>query len=285
MVIQALTKVASIGEVVHKINNEVNGWLVRGLVLQVVNRTTDTLTLDADNTKHTSGGWADDPPDITIPPEQVSTFGSKGSLGLGFATEGKITYTGTLNVSYEITWQVPVIGENITAGYVEGGARRYFSERSVVGAFDVAVSRHELAYQPMQGSWRHCARCATLNHQTDGLDAACVSGLTHDNGVSKDYFVLLGGVGGLDWVTKHCSKCECMVAGPPVVPGACAAGGQHDVSEAGWYAMVADAGAPGEPGWQTCVLCNGIVIDSGRPCPSGGTHLVPPAPTFNVWHG
>ncbi|WP_301123822.1 hypothetical protein [Mycolicibacterium fortuitum] len=289
MVIKAISEAAAILETIHKINKEVNDLFYRGIVVKVENRTTDTLTLDFDRSTHTSGGFSKDLPDLSVAPGKASIFGSRGTLGLGFPTEGKAFYRGTqLNFTYEVNWQVPTIGDNTTNAYIDGGAHRYLSDNSAVSAFGDASAEHALSLGPMQRSWRRCIRCGTLNNTSSGLDAPCVTPpggneVFHDNDMSKEYSVLLGGLGGLDWVAKQCSRCTCLVAGPPALPAACAAGEQHDVSGGDWCAVVADQDAPGDPGWRACVLCGGIVIDADAACPTGGKHFVSPAPMFTVW--
>ncbi len=81
MVLQALTEGAAIAQTAQQIFNEVNTFLSKGVVVQIENRTSISLTLSGQG-QHDSGGF-NNPPDPTIPPSHVSTFGSKGSLGLG----------------------------------------------------------------------------------------------------------------------------------------------------------------------------------------------------------
>ena len=283
MVLQLLTQTVAIGAKVKEIHDQMNTLFTRGIVVTIANATSEMLKLT--HQEHTSGAF-EVPPDNNIPPAHASTFGSKGSLGFGFASKGKVRYSGTtLNFDYIINWEVPIIGDNYCIGTKEGGARRYIEAAGSTGAFAVPSSKHDLWFAPTQDQWRRCGRCGTLNLQAGGLDGACVGGGTHDNSVSGNYFVLSQGFPSLDpWVGKHCGRCDCMVHGEALIPGSCAAGGNHDQSQPGWYALVADAGSPGETGWRLCGLCNGIVIDPSRPCPSGGwPHAVLPAPVFNMW--
>lgn len=274
---------AAIAQKAQQLASEVNTLLSRGVVVHIENRTSVPLVLVPAGTGHDSGGF-NDPPDPTIPPNHASLFGSKGSLGLGPAAVGRVHYGGSgLDLSYTVSWDVPILGENTGSSRCDGGARQYFRATDSVGAFGSSIAKHELSFRPMEDQWRRCARCGVLNHQTGGLDAACVNGTTHDNSASKNYFVISDGTFGVDlFVAKHCTKCECLISIPAVQP-ACAAGGQHDSSEPNSYVIVAAANAPGETGWHICVMCAGLVIDSSRPCPAGGIHVVAPAPIFAMW--
>jgi hypothetical protein len=279
MALQAISNLAAIAGDVARIYSEVNTLLSKGIVIQIENKTRTPLVLA--RSEHNSGGF-NDPPDNTIPPDHVSTFGSKGSLALGVATAGRVTYGGTgLDLSYQVDWDVPLFGQNTGGSRCDGGARQYFVAAASVGAFAVSIAKHELSEKQTQDQWKRCAKCGTLNHQTGGLDAACIAGGTHDNSTSRNYRVISRGVQGVDpWVGKRCTKCECMVIGP--IPGPCYAGGLHDLSDPEWYTLVSHPNAPGETGWHPCALCTGIVIDPSRGCASGANHIVAPGPVFNI---
>ena len=274
------TEAAAIAQKAQQLVGEVNTFVSRGVVVHIENRT--SVALELVRKEHDSGDF-NDPPDPTIPPNHASLFGSKGSLGLGPASVGRVEYTGSgLNLTYHIDWEVPILGDNTGSSRCDGGARQYFRATNSIGGFASSIAKHDLAFKAMEDQWRRCATCATLNHQTGGLDAACVNGTTHDNSVSANYFLISGGVMGVDpFVAKRCTKCECLISVP--VPGACAAGGVHDPSDPGFYTVVAESNAPGDPGWRVCATCAGLVIDASRPCPSGGTHVTVPLPSFTFW--
>lgn len=275
------TEAAAIAQKGTQLANEVNTVVSRGVVVHIENRTSVSLELIAK--EHDSGDF-NDPPDNTIPPNHASLFGSKGSIfGLGPAAVGRVQYAGqNLDLAYHVDWDVPIIGDNSGSSRCDGGARQYFRASSSVGGFASSIAKHDLSFKSIEDKWRRCARCGTLNRQTGGLDSACVNGTTHDNSVSHNYFLISDGSLGVDpFVAKHCTKCECLISLP--VPGSCAAGGVHDVSEPGFYTIVAEANAPGETGWRVCATCTGLVIDASRPCPTGGVHTTVPAPVFTFW--
>ena len=274
------TEAAAIAQRAQQLASEVNTVLSRGVVIHIENRTSVSLALI--NTAHDSGDF-NDPPDPVIPANHASLFGSKGSLSLGPATAGRAQYAGSgLDLAYHIQWDVPIIGDNTGASRCDGGARQYFLATHSVGGFASSIAKHDLSFKALEDQWRRCARCGILNHQTGGLDAACVNGTTHDNLASKNYVLISGGSLGVDpFVAAHCTKCECLISVP--APGACAAGGAHDASGTSFYTIVSAANAPGDTGWLVCVSCGGLVIDASRPCPSGGIHTVLPAPVFTFW--
>lgn len=276
------TQAAAIGQKAQQLVSEVNTFLQRGVVIHVENRTSVPLKLIGSG-EHDSGGF-NDPPDPLIPPNHASLFGSKGSLGLGPAAVGRVQYSGVgLDLRYDINWEVPLIGDNTGSSKCDGGAREYFETTNSIGAFASSISKYDFSFKTLEDGWRRCARCGTLNRQTGGLDAACVNGTTHDNSLSKNYFLISGGMFGVNpFVAKHCPNCECMFSVP--FPGSCAAGGLHDASEPGFFTIVAATNAPGEAGWRFCATCSGLVIDPSRPCPAGGSHTVVPVPMFTVWH-
>jgi hypothetical protein len=269
MVLQVVSNLAAIAATVAQILSQVNSVTSRGLAIQIDNKTHTPLVLI--NSAHDSGGF-NDPPDNTIPADHASIFGSKGTIG----TAGRVQYGGSgLDLAYHVSWDVPLIGANTGTTRVDGGVAPYYLAVNSLGALAVAVAKHELLEHQTEDQWRRCAKCGTLNHQTGGLDAVCIAGGTHDASVSRNYKVISRGV--TPW--KRCTKCECMVSGS----GPCHAGGLHDLTASGSYTLVSHANAPGETGWRMCGLCAALVIDSGRPCPSGATHVVAPEPVFKMW--
>lgn len=277
MALQVISNLVAIAGDVTRIYNEVNTFVSRGIVIQISNKTRTPIVFVG--SEHDSGDF-NDPPDNTIPPDHVSTFGSKGSLTLGPATAGRVAYSGAgLDLTYKIDWEVPLLGENTSNSRCDGGARQYFVAAKTVGQFSVVVAKHELSEKQTQDQWKRCEKCGTLNHQTSELDAACIAGGTHDNSTSRNYRVISRGMLGVDpWVGKRCTKCECMVMGPT---GPCYAGGLHDLSDPNSYTLVSHPNAPGETGWRLCGVCTGIVIDSSRGCASGASHIAAHDPVFN----
>ena len=67
-----------------------------------------------------------------------------------------------------------------------------------------------------------------------------------------------------------------MCFGGDATEGACAAGGAHDTSGSGDYALIQNApGAPGRHGWRRCQKCDGLWFAgaaAGGSCPAGGAH-------------
>lgn len=266
MVLKAVADLAGIAASVAESAGTIIAALQRGTVIQVKN--TSKTPLGLSNSAHESGEFST-APDNLIPPDTVSIFGSK-SFGL---PQGWIEYFGQgRNVTLRLSWEVQLFGAVVANSNADGGARDYYSNAASSGLDGV---KFDLFDRRLEGDWRHCRNCASLNHQTGGLDAACIANAgTHDNSVSASYEVIPDGL--TPW--RHCSKCECMVTGP----GPCHAGGLHDLVVGPSYTLVALQGAPGETGWQACAKCGGLVIDQTRPCPAGGTHIAIPAPIYSV---
>ena len=77
-----------------------------------------------------------------------------------------------------------------------------------------------------------------------------------------------------DW--RWCKKCECLAFAGHATPGKCAAGGKHNHSESGNYALIHNApGVPGQDNWRWCKKCECLAF-AGHPqpgkCPAGGKH-------------
>lgn len=275
------TQAAAIAQQVQAVLGQVNTLLSRGVVVHIENRTSLTLRLLTGT--HDSGDF-NDPPDPVVPPEHASIFGSKGSLSLGPATSGRVQYRADgIDLDYHLSWEVPVLGDNTGSSRCDGGAREYFVASSSIGAFEASVAKHDLSFRNLEDTWHRCARCGMLNRRTADLDSACVMGAVHDNTASSKYFIIASGAFGVNpFVAKRCIKCDCMTSIPGVL-GACAAGAEHEASDA-MYTVVSHAKAPGEAGWHVCAKCTGFVRDASRACPAGGTHVVVPVPEFTFWN-
>ncbi len=266
MVLKAVADFAGIAASVAESAGKIVAALQRGAVIQVKNTSKTTLAFGPFD--HESGDFSM-APDNLIGPDQVSIFGVKG-VGL---PKGWMEYNGQGRaVTLRLSWEVQLLSAVVVDSTLDGAARDYHSDAASSG---IDGAKFDFFDRHLEGDWRRCRNCATLNHQTGGLDAACtVNAGTHDNSVSKRYEVIPGGL----TLWRCCSKCECMVT----APGPCPGGGFHDLAAGSSYTIVSLPGAPGETGWQACAKCGGLVIDQGRPCPAGGTHAVIPAPIFSV---
>ena len=138
-----------------------------------------------------------------------------------------------------------------------------------------------------QNGWRWCSRCSSLAYRGH---RACAAGSEHTSDGSTAG-VFFGNVppntqGGWQW----CSHCQSLVQEQSGV-GVCPAGGRHDTSHSGQYAVaIMGASDPQAPLWLWCVKCRALHLsnpDGGR-CPTGGQHdgtrslhyrLLPAGPT------
>jgi hypothetical protein len=250
-----------------------------GTVVQVFNRTGTTLLLHVRQFPNpTESGEFAEPPDNTIPPAQVSTFGVKGVLG----TNGSVIYGSGdpgLSLGFGVSWEIQHFQDPVGGSYVDGSAAPYFRAATSIGDQKIKC---DLTERPTEAGWRRCNNCGRLNHQLDGLDSACAGVDTHDNAGSQAYRVIQGQVliGGFLWDWRRCRKCACLIQVPNV--GACYDGGPHD-PEADSYTVVPDPAAPGQQGWQCCGMCSGLVLGGAIRCPSLATqHVIVPVPVFTV---
>src|SRR5262245_61155348 len=75
-----------------------------------------------------------------------------------------------------------------------------------------------------------------------------------------------------DW--RWCKKCQGL-AFSQSQPSVCPAGGSHDHSQSGNYALALDdPSAQGQQGWRWCKKCQGLAFSLSQPsvCPAGGSH-------------
>jgi hypothetical protein len=122
-----------------------------------------------------------------------------------------------------------------------------------------------------QNGWRWCSRCSSLTYRGH---RACAAGSEHasDGSAAGVFFgnVPQGAQAGWQW----CSRCQSLVQ-EQSGPGVCAAGGRHDTSRSGQYAVaIAGPNDPKTPLWLWCVKCRALYLsdpDGGR-CPTGGQH-------------
>lgn len=267
MTLKAIADLAGTAASIAETAGKIVTALQRGTVIQVRNASKTTLLL---TDHHHESGEFTDAPDNSVPPDHASIYGVKG-FGL---PEGWIEYGGAgRDLSLRLSWNVPLIGAPAADSHLDRGARDYYVDALSIGLDGIKC---EVSDRQTEGDWRHCMNCGSLNHQTGGLDAACIVNGTHDNSVSRHYEVIPGGL--TPW--RCCSKCECMVT----FPGPCAAGGLHDMTAGNSYMVVSLAGAPGQSGWRACGKCGALVIDDSRPCPAGDSHAAIPAPDFTVLH-
>jgi hypothetical protein len=75
---------------------------------------------------------------------------------------------------------------------------------------------------------------------------------------------------------RWCSKCQVLAFAGDPAPGACAAGGSHDHTGSGDYALMMDVSVPGaQSNWRWCSKCQ-VLAFAGDPapgaCAAGGSH-------------
>jgi hypothetical protein len=142
------TQAGEIAQKVQRTLTEVNTILSSGVVVHIENRTSLALVLSQQ--AHDSGGF-NDPPDPNIPANHASIFGSKGSLALGPAAAGRVSYRAEgIDLDYHIAWEVPLLGDNTGSSRCDGGAREYCVAAFSIGAFGQAVAKHDLSFKPLQ---------------------------------------------------------------------------------------------------------------------------------------
>jgi len=115
-------------------------------------------------------------------------------------------------------------------------------------------------YQTLTGSADAFGPFAALLQQR--FKPAVPSGLTTDNPFPFAQS---------NW--RWCNKCQGLFFGGNPNP-VCPAGGPHDSTGSGNYALVLDTAADGQPDWRWCNKCQGLFF-GGNPnpvCPAGGPH-------------
>jgi hypothetical protein len=96
----------------------------------------------------------------------------------------------------------------------------------------------------------------------------------HDGSASSDYWLSLNAVSGAgqsNW--RFCDKCCGLFFAGNATPGACPAGGNHDGSQSGNYAL--PSSGAGQSNWQWCNKCQGLAFAGNNTpgvCPAGGLH-------------
>ena len=74
---------------------------------------------------------------------------------------------------------------------------------------------------------------------------------------------------------RRCARCGGLVFTEDSAPGACSAGGQHDVNAGASYWLLRGRGVAGEHHWRRCARCEVLFyegVPGPRPCPAGGSH-------------
>jgi hypothetical protein len=146
----------------------------------------------------------------------------------------------------------------------------------------------------LQRDWRWCHRCEGLffaGHRPSL--GRCPADGSHEESESGEYGAILGGesapAGQLpqpslkpisaqqgDW--KWCHNCEGLFFAGHQSQGQCPAGGSHDASQSGHYAVLFDDGVGQENAqnsWRWCHNCEGLFFaghQSQGQCPAGGSH-------------
>jgi hypothetical protein len=135
---------------------------------------------------------------------------------------------------------------------------------------------------PGQRGWRWCTKCQSLAFY-DGSrpPGPCSAGDLHDHSTSGNY--TLPHDNSLTTVPtqnrwRHCGKCEVLAYSGNLFPGACAAGGHHDLSSGYDYDVPHDVPPPPLLGsafqqtWFWCYKCQSLAYAAGYPCPATGLH-------------
>jgi hypothetical protein len=129
-----LGQISQIQEIVDngiKIIEKLNGS--RSVLLELWNHTDYTLRVDSHH--HAHGGF-EEPPDIEVPPQMVSSFGSQSKAwSIWTGTEGSVTYDvieqGALAT---VRWNNPFYGSNSCRGKMAGEKALSFEVTSICGA-------------------------------------------------------------------------------------------------------------------------------------------------------
>ena len=133
-----------------------------------------------------------------------------------------------------------------------------------------------------QADWRWCHQCQGLFY-SGGLAAngACPAGGQHQKGASGNYTLPHNqpeaSTRQSDW--RWCYKCQGLFfSGGQLSRGTCPAGGQHQKTVSGNYALVHNQpiAADHQSEWRWCSKCQGLFYAAGQSlsgrCPAGGYH-------------
>lgn len=120
----------------------------------------------------------------------------------------------------------------------------------------------------VQRGWRSCIKCDTLFYAP--LASICTKGGSHDGGTRPAYLPYVGGQPGCQENWRWCKRCGVMFFGGGD-GGRCRAGGAHDPSGSGNYAL--RLGPPvgrGQGGWRWCCQCQSLFSMGGNngTCPA-----------------
>jgi hypothetical protein len=171
------------------------------------------------------------------------------------------------------------------------------SQGNRIAACNVVVGfRRWDSYADQQTEWRWCSKCNTMFFAGSGAVSVCPSGGAHDSSHSLAYVLFQGGQPPeSEIVWNWCLKCGCIYG--PDGGWACAAGGGHNGTQSGRYAMllkVADpaAGMPvprtttTQDGWHMCSKCSLLFNLAGQSkscCPADkGQHTESGHPEYAV---
>lgn len=140
--------------------------------------------------------------------------------------------------------------------------------------FDVPTDDAEAG--GIEDGWTWCTKCDALVYDDGEGTAPCAGGGTHALDPDSHYVLSLDEEdldedeieAGWEW----CKRCNCLFAGGR---GVCAAGGAHDGSDSGDYALPYEAedDDEGEDGWTYCEKCDCLVSGAKKlACAAGGRH-------------
>jgi hypothetical protein len=119
-----------------------------------------------------------------------------------------------------------------------------------------------------QNAWRWCSLCGSLVYRGQ---QACAGGREHHSDGSSLALPIGNVPAGAQTGWRWCSQCQSLVQEQGGA-GICAAGGSHNTSTSGAYAVLAATTA--NPPWLWCQRCKALfqsTPDVGR-CPAGGQH-------------
>jgi hypothetical protein len=126
-----------------------------------------------------------------------------------------------------------------------------------------------------QNLWRWCNRCQGLFYSGQTTSGTCPAGGGHNYQGSGNYSLhdvaeVPPNTSQSQW--RWCHKCQGLFFGPGLAGSHCPAGGTHDLTGSGNYALQF-APTPGQDQWRWCNRCQGMFF-SGNPtsgwCPASG---------------
>lgn len=140
--------------------------------VEVLNTTSQALTLTWNDDGHSWGGFAPPPTQPVLAPYSKEVFGS-ASGGGSSGTTGSVFYAMPGGTVWHVRWDVPVMpgSSNVAQASLSGpGAEMYFSSVLPAGAGKKAaqmryiLTERALTDGNQEGDWRYCDLCGSLFH-------------------------------------------------------------------------------------------------------------------------